>query len=267
MGDLRAVRVHRDQALVDEPAEQADGAGTPAVQFGQPDDAPGRRGVVGHVHQPQEQPPGHFLLFGGKPGEDALGRPGDGVGDPAAGPVVRDRDGAGAAELPGAEQGVREQRERAGLVRARRVRRGPGGLRAQVPQQQLDQPVLHLQVRPPGRLHDRLPDLVGGHRPEHDLPGLQRVGQFRVAQGLVVEVGPERQDHGGLAGQVADRGDELPPLVLVLAPGEDRLELVHDQVADLGRKLLAEVGGRGGGRHDQRGRAGQPRHQPGRPEK
>ena len=128
VGDLRVVRVHGDQPLADEPAEHVDGTGAPAVQFGQRDDAAGRRRVVGDVHQAQEQPPGHLLLAVGELGENALGGPGDRVGDPAAGPVVRDRDRAGAAELPGAEQGVREQGERAGLVRALRVgrRQAPG---------------------------------------------------------------------------------------------------------------------------------------------
>ena len=116
-------------------------------------------------------------------------------------------------------------------------------------------------MRPPGRPHDRLPDLLGRHRPEHDLPGLQRGGQARVAQGLVVEVGAERQDHRGFHGQLADRGDELPPLLLVLAAGEDRLELVHDHVPGLACQLRAEIGPRGGCRHEQRHRPGQPWYQ------
>ena len=104
MGDLRGPGAGRDQPLADEPAEQP--GDVAAAEFGLRHDAAGRRRVVGHMDQAKEQSPRLPLLIGGQAPEHVLGGPADGVRDPAAGPVVGDRDGGGAAVLPGAEQGM-----------------------------------------------------------------------------------------------------------------------------------------------------------------
>ena len=142
-----------DQPGPDEPVQQVPGrrAGQPAAgQVGQPHRAAGLRRVVGHVHQPQEQLPGQVALVRVQVGVHPLGGPRDRVLDPAAGHVVRHRQPPAVTVLPGGQQRVRQQRQRAWLVRVR-VRAAARGPRGQVGQQQLDQPVGHGQPGQPGR--------------------------------------------------------------------------------------------------------------------
>ena len=170
--------------------------------------------------------------------------------------------------LPGREQGIRQQRQRAGFVGGWPVRRPRYLRRGHVAQQQPDQAFLHVNASQPGRLGDRAAHLLRGHRAEHDVPVLQRGGQPGITQGMGVEVGAQRQDHQGVLGQLADFGHELPPLALVLAFGEHRLELVHDDGPSRGAagglefgELGPERGERRVRRFDQADRTGQPGEQ------
>ena len=97
-----------------------------------------------------------------------------------------------------------QQRQRPGLVPGPR-RAALGGAGREVPQQQLDQAVVHVQPGQAGRLDDRASEprwrVIG---PDHDLALLERAGQLRVAQRPVVEVGPQGEHHDGRPGQRAD---------------------------------------------------------------
>jgi hypothetical protein len=106
--------------------------------------------------------------------------------------------------------------------------------------------------------------LVGRHRAEHHLPRLQRRGKPRVADGVIVEVGAQRENDQRRTGQLAQLGDEVAPLRLVGADREDRLELVHDDrrpaavvpVSAQFGQLRLEVRKRRGGRFEHRHRSG-----------
>ena len=135
-------------------------------------------------------------------------------------------------------------------------------------QQQPDQPFLDVETSQPGRLGDGAADLLRGHRPEDDMPGLQGDGQSGIAESMVVEVGAQRQDHQAGPGQLAKLADELAPFGFVPALGEDGLELVHDDRRPPGVARVMEVrerslerGERCAGRLQQAERAGQPGHQ------
>jgi hypothetical protein len=230
VGYLRRLRVHRDQPLDNEPAEQV--AGGIAVlqprQVAQRDGAASIRCIVRHVHQAEEDPARHILLVAGEAGVDLFGGPGDRIPDAAACLVIGHHQLAAAAVLPGGEQRVREQRQRPGIVR--RARRAAGcSHRGQITQQDLDQADFHIEAHQPGRLDDRGPHLLGRHGAKHHLALLQSSGDLGIAQRPVVEVGAQGEYHDSGAGQRADRADERLPLSLVLAVGEDLLELVnHD---------------------------------------
>jgi hypothetical protein len=271
VGDLRGVRVHRDQPLVDEPGEHLLRFTAPGPQFTEPDRSPGRRRVIGDLNEAEEQPPRHLLLRRGKAAVHALRGARDRIGDPAAGQVVRHGQRAAAATLPGSEQGVGQQWQRARFVGGwnprpfRRVRRGR---RVQVAEQQLDKAFFHVDAGQAGRLGDRAAHLLRRHRAEHDVPGLQRGRQPGIAQGMLVEVGPQRHDDQRGLGQLADFGHEPGPLALILALGEHRLELVHDHDRparaagglELG-ECRPERGERRVRRFHQADRAGQPGQQ------
>ena len=114
--------VHGDHPLVDERGEHLVGV-APLPQLGQVDGGAARRQVVGHVHQPQEQPPRQPPLLRRQAAVRPLRGPGERVPDPAAGEIVGDGQRAAAALLPGGEHRVRQQRQRALLVRPARVLR------------------------------------------------------------------------------------------------------------------------------------------------
>ncbi len=241
MRDLGGVRVHGDHPLADERGEHPVGVAALA-QLAEVDGGAARRQIVGHVHQAQEQPPRQPLLLRREAPVRPLGGLGERVLDPAAGEVVGDGEHPATTLLPGGEHRMRQQRQRARLVRsvrapaAARARAAPARARAapvragwgQVGQQQRHQAVFNTHPGQPGGLGDRCPDLFRGHRTEHDLAGLQRGGQLGIADGVVVEIGAQREDHQRAARQLAERGDELAPLRVVRTGGEDGLELVHD---------------------------------------
>ena len=115
-------------------------SGTDAARLGR---------VVGHVDQPQEQPPGDVPLVLVERLVDLVGRPRDRVPDAPAGLVVGHGEPAAMAAVPGGEQGMGQQRQGPGLVG------GPGraavrGVRREVAEQQLDQAVLHGRAGPGG---------------------------------------------------------------------------------------------------------------------
>ncbi len=265
VGDLRGVRVHGDQPLGDEPGEHVLRFAAPGPRLAEPDRGAGRRGIIGDLDEPEEQPARQPLFGRGKAAVHALRGARERIGDSAAGQVVRDGQRATAAVLPGSKQGMRQQRQRAGLIGgwpARPLRRG------QIVQQQPDQAFFHVNASQPGRLGDRAAHLLRRHRAEHDVPGLQRGRQLRIAQGMLIEVGAQRQDDQGGLGQLAYFRHELGPLALILALGEHCLELVHDDGRPAGvagrlefPELRPERGERRVRRFHQADRAGQPRKQ------
>ena len=229
VGDLRGVRVHRNQPFRDEPVEHllgGRGFTRPVPQLVQPHRAARLRRVVGHVHQPQEEPPGHVLLLFIERLVDLVGRPRDRVPDAPAGLVVRHGEPAPVPARPGGEEGMGQQRQCAGLMP------GPGQgdvgrSRREVAEQQFDQAVRDIQPRQAGRFDDRGADLLPGHRHDHDLALLER------ARPVPGSAAPDRRSRPAgraprrPAGQRANCRDEAMPLLLVLAGGEDLLELVH----------------------------------------
>lgn len=130
-----------------------------------------------------------------------------------------------------------------------RVVRPARAVGADLPDDQLRQPRFELQPHGLGRPGHRFPQLRGGQRAEHHVPVLQRVGQLRIAEALLVEVGADAEDDedGGVgsAGSAGGRGrgvedlDEGAPDRLVGAEGERLLELVHDDDGPRGGPGLA----------------------------
>jgi hypothetical protein len=90
----------------------------------------------------------------------------------------------------------------------------------EVPQQQLDQAVVHVQPGQVGRLDDGAAHLRAGHRDHHDLALLEGAGQLRVPQRTIVEVGPQGEHHDGGPGQRADGRDKAMLVHLVPAGRE-----------------------------------------------
>ena len=93
MGDLHRVGVGGDQALPDEGVKDGlDVSVTVAeLQLASRNPSPGSGRVVGHVHEPGEDPARQLLLSGGQVGIDLLRAGGDGALDAAGRAVVRDR--------------------------------------------------------------------------------------------------------------------------------------------------------------------------------
>ena len=244
MGDLGRVRVHRDQARVNEPAEQVTGGRgiLPPRQVAERGRAAGLRRVVRDVHQAEEEPSRHVLLIIGEAGIDLLGSPGDGIPDTAARLIVSHRQLAAAAVLPGGEKSVREQWQRSclvGRIRLAAVRRP----RSEFPQQHFDEAVRHVEPGQPGRLDNRGTYLRLRHRAKHDLAFLQRGGELGVAQRAIVEISAQGEHDDKGAGQRAERADEDPPPFLVAAVGEDLLELVHHDERPAGHAARDQPGG------------------------
>ena len=245
MRDLGGVRPHRDQARVNEPAEQvSSGSILLPRQVAERCPAAGLRRVVRDVHQAEEEPSRHFLLIIGEAGIDLLGSPGDGIPDTAACLIVSHRQLAAAAVLPGGEKSVREQWQGSCLVG--RIRLAAAGRpRSEFPQQHFDKAVLHVEPGQPGRLGNRGTYLRLRHRAEHDLAFLQRGGELGVAQRAIVEISAQSEHNDSGAGQRAERADEDLPLFLVAAAGEDLLELVHHDERPAGHATRGQPGGAG----------------------
>ncbi len=158
-----------------------------------------------------------------------------------------------------------QQRQRAWLVGSLRTDRIGWG---QVAQQQPDQALFHVEAGQPGRPGDGMAHLLFGHRPEDHSSALQRRGQARVAERTIKEICTQRQYHPGGFGQCGDLGHEFTSLRLVVALGEDRLELVHYDRRCRGfargleiREHGPECGEWVTPRFQQTDRAGKPRHE------
>ncbi len=236
MGDLGRVLAQGDQAGIGEFVEHAgDGGrlvgGAFGEQAGPGEASPGVFGALPDADHAQQDEPGGPLPFLVETLVDALGGLCDRVPDAAAGLVSGQREQVALALLPGGEQGERQQRQRpAGVVTRLPARR-------QVAQQQIRQALFQDQAGDLGGFLDRLALLVNGHRSDHHLAVPQRGHQLGVGHAVPVEVGPHPQDNqrgwfGPGRGRPAGRAqgaDECPPLLLVLAGGEQLFELVHHQ--------------------------------------
>ena len=118
--------------------------------------------VVVDVDQPQEDSPGEHLLLRGQFRVDLLGALLHGAGDTTGGQVVGDREGAATGPLPGAEQRVREQRQRA------RIGRRAGGARSEVGEENTDEFVGHGGTGLLGRGDDDLLQVRVGQRSDDE---------------------------------------------------------------------------------------------------
>jgi len=91
----------------------------------------------------------------------------------------------------------------------------------------------HAQPGGPCRQLDRPSQLVGHKRSDDDLAGAEEPGKVALLGAEAVEVGSHRDDDGAAPSRVAcerrDGADERGPLDLVVAKGEDFLELVDDE--------------------------------------
>ena len=173
--------------------------------------------------------------------------------------IAGDRHGGVGASLPGLPQGVPEQRKHPGPAAGEgrvRAARGGGGCvgGSQVAQQQLGQARFQRAPRLPGRTDDALPQLVDGHRTECEQPVADDGNQRRVLQAASGDVGayPQYDAERALgrpgfvvaAGQGHEGRDVGPAFGLVVAEGEDLLELVDDD--DTGAGAVACLPGGGG---------------------
>ena len=176
---------------------------------------------------------------------------------PAIPPVASsdDRHPPPGAALPRFEQGVREQRQRTGVVR------GAAAARREFDQQQRDEVVVDALIHTRARVR-RLPPAARRHRGGRR--GTARPGQRPMERGFVagagVEVGPYAENvHPVAAAQrsvvVAQGGEKLAPRGVVAAQRPGFLELIHDDDVRGVRGIEFLVQCRGGiraGRH-QRG--------------
>ena len=205
----------------------------PGVQVFPGDRAAGQPSIAaGHGHAAQNFP-GQRLLPGRQGFVDPVGAGLHGVADPPGLSVAVAGQPGPLALLPGQRHRLGQQRQHAGgTVRAR----GP-----QIPQDGVGQRGIDSQ---PGRLRRpgyRHPELGFGHRPDHELPVLQRARQLGNGGTPVPEIPAYRDHHqrgrfqprsDRVRGGRAQRRDEcLPgsPPVEVRVQREDLLELVHDE--------------------------------------
>lgn len=243
MGDLHGVRVEGQQPGADEDVDHGGGLLRVRQML--------QQALVRHpaarlardltdLDQPQQHLPRRAPLRRVQPGVHPLRGGGDGAVQATGQAVPGDGEGAAGALLPGGEQGVRQQRQRAAGHRL------VVPVDAQVGQQQLFEARLQLQRGLPRGAGDRRADFAYGHRTQREDPGGQGRGERGVVQARAVEVGADSDDHGarGVPGGRAQRRDEGAPLAGVLAGGEDLLELVDDE--DQAR-TGAERGADGGG--------------------
>ncbi len=249
VAELVAVQIGGDQTPLDERIQHRFGL-RGLLRGGQP--TSGGHPVLADRDQTQEQGAGQRRGGGVECQVGPLGALGDGAVDAAGGQVGRHAQRAAAALGEGAQQGMREQRQRSGLM---------------VAQEQLDQAVLDLDPGPPRRFDDGAAQFVAGHRPDQYGRLAQRAEQHGVTHGPVVEVGPQREQHGAAAaGRLGEGLDRGSPCGIRHGRGEHLLELVHDEDAAgaetgqrLGDRPLRVRAGRG-----QRVRLGaQPGQHPG----
>jgi hypothetical protein len=180
--------------------------------FGVLRDVAGRR-------QPQEQVLDQLLLMPVERRIGAFGRLRDRVRDAARGLIAGQGQGRTSSPLPRLQQGVGQQRQHTGLSSA--VGHHGGQQRG-----------LHGGARQRGGPGDRGVHLAGVHRADQELAVTEQFGEDRVLHAVRVEIRSHSQDHPGTAVGVPCHPhqclDEPGSFTLVLADGEDLLELVHD---------------------------------------
>ena len=126
-----------------------------------------------------------------------LGRLGDGVPDPAGGPVAVDGQGRALAAFPGLAQHVREHRQR-------------GRLALDLADQQVDQARLEPQPGATGRTLDRAAQVRLAHRTEQVEAVLEDPGDVRVRRQVAEVVRPQREHQRAAGAHVGGQRGEVP---------------------------------------------------------
>ena len=186
--------------------------------------------VFAELSQAQEDVAGDPLLLGIQliP-EDVIGGFGDRPSHSAGGQVARDGERAPSASVPGLQERMREQGQRAGFRRLT-------PFRAHVVQQNLHQAGFELPFASARRFFDGAPQFICAHRAEERLPAGQRFPQVRVGTAMWIEVGAQGDDDEDGPTRLDGRGhqvvDERTPLRFLPAQGEEFFELV-DQKQEL----------------------------------
>ncbi len=121
-----------------------------------------------------------------------------------------------------------------------------GSGRGEVGQQRRDQVVGHIRPSQQGGLGERAAELAGGHRAEHHLAFLQRPEQPGVPDRVAVAVGPQRQQHQPLPGELAQRRDQGVALGPGGRQGEQALGVVHQDRGGPSGPAAGHAPGRGG---------------------
>ena len=197
---LRRVRAGRDEPGVDQPAEDrrhrlAAGAldGHELAQR----DSPARVLVaLTELRQAQEDRPRDLLLGIVELGViDAVGCPRDGATDATGFGVGLEGHDVAPPPPPGLEQRVRQERQRARLL-------------ADVVEDEVDQAGRELPAAGLGGRLDGSPQLFGRHRSDVRLVLRDGAAQPIVGSQTVVEIGPQREQHGHGAVAV-DRGQQV----------------------------------------------------------
>jgi hypothetical protein len=122
------------------------------------------------------------------------------------------------APLPQLEQRAREQRQRSRLALA-------------VGEQAVGEPRLEPQPGSRRGQLDRPAQLVVAHGADKDVVCPEEMGELRMCGAAAVEVGTHGEHDNGarVSHRMHQRRDELGPLVVVPAGGEQLLELVDDE--------------------------------------
>ena len=178
---------------------------------------PDRVAVLGGHDQAEQQAAQLGALGGVHRVVEGLGGPGDGLPDPAGGPVARDGQGRALAALPGLSEHVGEQRQR-------------GGLTLDLADEQVDQPGFEPEPGAAGRTLDRAAQSGLAHRAEQVQAFLQHAGDLRVRRQVAQVVGPQRQHQRPAGADVQREGREVPGSFGRIGAESDRLlGLVHHQ--------------------------------------
>ncbi len=195
VGELDAIVVGGDEAGAHEQAEDACTVGIAAERSG--GDARAHRLAVGRRRDESHQQRAQLRpLLGGQALVEAVGGAGDGAPDLAGCPVRLDREHPSITPLPRFREGVRQQREGAGLALA-------------VAYEQVDEPVLELQACLLSGALDGLAQRVSRQRHDEVHAALGEPGERRISgqRGNVVTAHGD-DDRGLLDGVAGEPGAE-----------------------------------------------------------
>ena len=211
-----------------------------------------RPAVVAGGHQAEQHVAQVSPLALVEPDVETLGGLRHGVLDPAGAPVALDRERGSLTPFPGLPEGVREQRQRAGLA-------------VDVADQQVDQARLEAEAGVPRRPLDGRPQVLLAHGAGQVQAAFEQPGELRVRREVPEPVRAESEDHRAVVGVQAV--EVRRALVGVGAQGHDLLGLVDDQhrpgTARRQRAQRVEWPGAGGG-HQHAASVGHQRgHDPG----